>query len=737
MKSYSLTLFCLLLFAFQILLGQNKDLPSIHVKYTSEDIAIDGNADESSWSTAPESSDFWQWFPTDSIRALNQTRFKVLNDDKNIYLSIQTFYPGEDYVIPSLRRDFQGGGNDNIAFHFDPFNDRTNSFFFGTNPLGVKREALISNGGNDWRRDSNLSWDIKWETVTKQFDGFTLTEVKIPLAFLNYPDGSTNWGFNMYRFDTQANERSSWGHVPQNQSVVNLAFMGDLQFEKPLPKSKIPWAFIPFVAGINANDFENDERFRSLSFGGDIKVPINNGLNLDLTFNPDFSQVEVDDQVINLTRFEVRLPEKRQFFIQNADLFANYGSSYNAQPFFSRRIGVAEDKDGNTIQNRIVAGARLSGKVNNNLRLGLLNMQTDADEANEIAANNNTVFTLQQKVFSRSNVSFIFVNRETTGEYDFVDEDDRYNRVVGMDYRLASKDNKWTGNSYFHKSFEQNGGRDNVSWGGFINRNTRNYQISQSIAGIGEDFNADLGFVRRKGNFRNFTKYTQKFYPKTGAINTWNLTLQSYSLWKPSDDFRLTDNSLNLESQIRFKNQSRIDVEASNRNVYLYDAFDPTGLNDDNPLPGDTEYTYKSVEVTFDSDQRKRFNYRLRPSVGEFFDGQKYSLQSDFNYRIQPFFQASLKLNYDHIQLGQGFPSADLLLVSPKVDLTFTKSIFWTTFVQFSSQSENLGINSRLQWRFAPLSDLYVVYNDNYITTDSFLPRLRTFNLKFTYWLNI
>ena len=123
---------------------------------------------------------FWQWFPTDSLIAKKQTRFKIINDDENIYLSIQSFYDGTDYVVPSLRRDFQGGGNDNISFHFDPFNDRTNSFFFGTNPLGVKREALISNGGNDWRRDSNLSWDIKWETVTQQYDGYTLTEAKIP-----------------------------------------------------------------------------------------------------------------------------------------------------------------------------------------------------------------------------------------------------------------------------------------------------------------------------------------------------------------------------------------------------------------------------------------------------------------------------------------------------------------------------------------------------------------------------
>ena len=192
-------------------------------------------------------------------------------------------------------------------------------------------------------------------------------------------------------------------------------------------------------------------------------------MNLDLTFNPDFSQVEVDDQVINLTRFEVRLPEKRQFFIQNSDLFANFGSSYNSQPFFSRRIGVAEDKDGNTIQNRIITGARLSGKVNPNLRVGFLNMLTE------------------------SNISMIFVNRQTVGSYDFVAEDERYNRVAGVDYQLASKDNRWTGRTWLHQSFKKNGSSDNKSWGFRLNRNTRNYEITESTGGIGENSIPKLG----------------------------------------------------------------------------------------------------------------------------------------------------------------------------------------------------------------------------------------------------
>ena len=178
--------------------------------------------------------------------------------------------------------------------------------------------------------------------------------------------------------------------------------MGNLNFEKPLGKSKTPFFLIPYTSGLTGKNFEEKKWFHFLILGGDAKLSIGSGMILDLTYNPDFSQVEVDDQIINLSRFEVRLPEKRQFFLQNSDLFSSFGNSYSAQPFFSRRIGVAKDLDGNTIQNKIIAGARLSGKINKNLRLGFLNMITDSDPENEISSNNNSVFALQQKMFSRS-----------------------------------------------------------------------------------------------------------------------------------------------------------------------------------------------------------------------------------------------------------------------------------------------------------------------------------------------
>ena len=182
--------------------------------------------------------------------------------------------------------------------------------------------------------------------------------------------------------------------------IVNLAFMGEIEFEKPLGKSRTPFYLIPYLNALTSNDFEEKIKKNKAIIGGDAKISISNGLNLDLTFNPDFSQVEVDDEIINLTRFEISLPEKRQLFVQNSDLFSNYGNSRDARPFFSRRIGVAKDINGNTIENKIIAGARLSGKIDENWRIGILNMLTEEDIKNEIPSNNNTVFAIQRNIFS-------------------------------------------------------------------------------------------------------------------------------------------------------------------------------------------------------------------------------------------------------------------------------------------------------------------------------------------------
>ena len=286
------------------------------VKYINREIEIDGVEDKL-WSEVSKSSDYWQWRPSDSIKAKNQTNFKALYDDKNLYFLIKSNISGNNFTVYSLKRDFETASADYVQLIFDTFSDATNAFQFQTNHIGLKGDLLVSNGNRDPRLDRNKSWDAIWYVESKLYNDFFLTELKIPLDQLYYGNNSKKWRFNMYRSDTNGQEHSVWSKVPQNQSIGNLAFMGNLIFEKPLGKQKKPFVLIPYINILNGKEFTPNNKVKRNQVGIDVKIPIANSLNLDFTLNPDFSQVEVDDRIVNTSQWEVRLPEKRQFFTQN------------------------------------------------------------------------------------------------------------------------------------------------------------------------------------------------------------------------------------------------------------------------------------------------------------------------------------------------------------------------------------------------------------------------------------
>lgn len=708
---------------------------TVHVKYINQPITVDAVLDETVWAEAEAATNFWQHFPTDSLQAKQQAEIKMLFDDRNLYVGIRVNSANDEFIIPSLRRDFRASGNDNISLLFDTFNDGTNAFFFGTNPMGVLREALISGGGAEVS-GFDTSWDTKWVGETKKHDTYYIVEWMIPLSAFKYREGETKWRFNSYHFDTKDNERNTWINIPQNQPIFSLAYMGDMIFEKPLGKSKAPISIIPYVNALVGKVYETNTSTSDFKFGGDIKMTLGNSLNLDLTVNPDFSQVEVDQQVVNLTRFEISLPERRQFFIENSDLFSTFGDDRDSNPFFSRRIGIAKDIDGNSIQNDIIAGVRLSGKINSNTRIGVLSMQTAEDVANEIPTRNNSVFTIQQKMFSRSNLSVMFINRQTTKDYDFLENEDRYNRVLGIDYNLASADNTWVGKYFLHKSFSPGVDDKDMSAGASTSYNSRNWNFRAGAVFVGENYRTDLGFLRRTDVFKISPRIERVFWPKQGQIQKHSFSFSPFYLWRPGQDWENSDYTIVSSWNADFQNTSRVQLEMFNRFTRLYDTFDPTGSDNGTPLPAG-DYYYTSYEASYNSDQRKQFSYNIGPSIGKFYNGEKYSLQTQLTWRLQPFFSGSIQVNYDDIRLPDPYPDAKIWLIGPKLDVTFNKNLFWATFIQYSTQSENFSVNTRMQWRFAPLSDLFVVYNDNYFTDNVFAPRVRSFNVKLTYWLNI
>ncbi len=721
--------------------------PTFHIKRASGPIRIDGIPDESTWIEAEVVSELMQQFPNDTSWSKVRTEFRATYDDQFIYFSAVAYDNVKGgYVISSLRRDFRGPGLDGVSVILDPFQDVTNGFFFGLSPAGVQREGLIANGYLR-QDDLDLSWDNKWYSETKIHDGYWTAEFAIPFKTLRFNAGSTRWNVKLYRQDSKENERAIWPLTPRFFEPGNLNYTGEMIWDAELKEPGLNVSVIPYTAGRVSKDFQNDlPRNESLEFGGDAKVAITPSMNLDLTVNPDFSQVEVDRQVTNLDRFELFFPERRQFFLENADLFSSFGHIYS-RPFFSRRLGISRDPNtGLNVQNKISFGARLSGNLNKYWRLGFLNMQTAAIEESDIPSFNNTVATLQRRVGSNSNLRAIFVNQQqfSTDSTSFKLGGYNYNRVAGLDYNYSFLNNKWTGNVFFHKQFTAANPANEFAHGYSLVYSTRKLLFNWFHQIIGNGYTPAIGYVPRNGYKRISPSAMYFFYPKSRIINNHGPTADMIFIW--DDQYGYTDHELTYGYGITFQSQATLLVNYKNVYTFLFNEFDPTNSpKEDNAvkLPQGTEYTYGNVTANYISDPRKAFTYQFIAVAGQYFNGQRQAVTGTVNYRFQPYGLFSLDFGYNRIKLPEPYTSANIYLVGPRVDLTLTRSVFFTTFFQYNSQYKNVNINSRFQWRFKPVSDLFIVYTDNYFYAfenaaaySNFTPKNRAFVIKLTYWFS-
>ncbi|MEM6966426.1 MAG: DUF5916 domain-containing protein [Bacteroidota bacterium] len=727
---------------------------ALRIHFTKEKIKLDGELNEAAWQNGKATGKFWQNFPNDSLHASGQTEMYMTYDDVNLYIAVVCHSTGNNYVTPSLRRDYFFSGNDNISIHFDTYNDQTNSLLFGINPHGVRREAIISGGGRQGS-DFNPSWDNKWDGNSKIYNDYWIGEYAIPFSTLRFKEGSTQWRFNAYRNDTQTGERSTWVRIPQNRIIMDMTYMGTLHWDKPLGKSGKNISLIPYVASSAARDFRDENQSGSdtdFSIGGDAKVAVTSALNLDLTINPDFSQVEVDQQVTNLDRFEIFFPERRQFFLENADLFSGFGPG-SVNPFFSRRIGIAQDTAGNNVPNTILYGARLSGKLNERLRVGLINMQTAKQEANELPSFNYTVAAVEQNVFARSSVAAIFVNKQAINPSDFSNGDfANYNRVAGLEYRLASADNVWTGRASYFQAMTPEEEDQKFSHFLVMEYNKRRVRLEWSHILVGDEFDAAVGFVPRRDYALLSPEVQINFFPDTTSrITRHSLNLDSRWLYKLGgedndyvEDYGFLESQIDFQWNFSFRNTSRFSLSANYNNILLLSEFEPTRIdaNEDNFLAPGVGYKFISFGIAYNADQRKVFNYEIRTNFGQFYSGTRFGVRGNIRYRYQPFGFISMNYNFNRIDLGGDFAVANIWLLGPRIDLTFSKKLFLTAFFQYNSQSNNLNINTRFQWRFAPVSDFFLVFTDNYDTVDDFSPydrrvKNRAIVAKVTYWLNL
>jgi hypothetical protein len=706
-----------------------------YARRTAEPVRVDGLLDERCWTVAQRAGNFVQNFPNDTLFASSPTEVMVSYDDRFLYVAARVYHSdsGQRFVIPSLKRDFRGEANDALVVSLDPFMDRLNAFSFGMSPFGVQREGLIVNGGVA-NEDLSLSWDNKWYGQSVIHADHWSTEMAIPWSTLRFRNGSDRWLVNFYHIDSHNAERSGWSRVPNQYGMISLAFTRPLVFETPLRKKGPNLSLIPYVSSsavrrpVKPGPGNSDFTTRTGgAFGGDMKVGLGPSLNADITFNPDFSQVEVDNQVTNLDRFEILFPEKRQFFLENGDLFANFGVE-GIRPFFSRRIGVTRDPGtGQNIQNKIDAGLRISGKLGDKTRVGLLQMRAAAVDSIGQPAQDFTVVALQRKLFARSGLGFIFTNKEEAGRADF-------NRVAGVDYIIGSRNNAWNGKIFSMMSFDPVRTRRDMASGALITFNRREVELRQRFYRIGEEFNPEVGFLRRRGYSRVTGDVWWKFYPGAASRINRHGPMFDYDV-TVFPDLGVTDYDLNLLYNVQWRNYATLRMRFRRDFTRLTDDFDPTNTGGAKLLAG-SSYVYYSMIGMLMTDQRKRLAGILQWRSGGYFNGTRHGIEGELGWRFQPFGSIGSVFTYNRLRFPQPYRSLDLVLLGPKLDVTLSRSVFFSALAQYNNQIRNVNLNLRFQWRFAPVSDLFIVYTDNYYS-EGFNSKGGALVLKATYWLNM
>ena len=685
---------------------------------------VDGLLEEDAWKNAEPAKDFFMVSPMDTSFAKVLTEVRMSYDKDNLYISAICYQPNaRSYAVESLRRDFAYTKNDNFILILDPFDDQTNGFTFGVNAAGAQWDGLIFNSNG-----YDLSWDNKWYSEVKHYDDRWVFEASIPFKSIRYKKGIKTWGINFSRLDIKVPEKSAWAKIPRQFNVASLAFTGNLLWDNPPPDAGTNVSVIPYVlGGLTKNYQTNTSAKFKKEIGADVKIGITSSLNLDLTINPDFSQIEVDRQVTNLDRFELFFPERRQFFLENADLFANFGYS-TIRPFFSRRIGLGVP---------IEFGARLSGSLDKNWRIGAMDMQTKSMDETGLPAQNFAVLALQRRVFSRSNIRFMFVNKQSVN-YSALENPGKpafnlYNRNVGLEYNLASSNNRWVGKSMFLKSFSPQKNSDDLVHAANLQYTTKKWLLSWQHESVGENYTAEVGYVPRTDYFKINPKLNYLFFPKAGKVLNHGPVFSSTYFFNRS--FKTTDNESMLGYKFTQRSQSVFEVWASNNYIRLQRPFDPVNTGKGSLATG-TEHVWKAGGFNYASEPQKMYTYSLSGQYGGYFaNGNRLNLAGDLGYRFQPYVNIAMSTSYNHIVLPQPWGVTNFWLVGPRTDFTFSNKLFLTTFVQYNNQQKNINLNTRFQWRYKPASDLFLVFTDNYYPSP-FAVRNRALVLKFTYWWN-
>ena len=677
-----------------------------------EAIVIDGRLADAVYDEVPSIGGFIQQEPTEGAPASERTEAWIFFDDEAIYIAARCWESRMDRLVANeMRRDNTGiFQNDNFAVVFDTYYDRRNGYMFHTNPLGGLFDMQVTEG-----RVFNRDWNTVWEVKTGRFDGGWTVEIEIPFKSLRYPPGQEQlWGFNLRRIVRWKNELSYLAPAPASfgpAALLQLSTAGTL-VGLEAPPSSTHFELKPYAIADVTTDLSVDVPVRN-DPGGDVgldaKYGITQSLTADFTFNTDFAQVEVDEQQVNLTRFNLFFPEKREFFLEGQGLFEfgggrsfsgggrssfRRGRSATDTPtmFFSRRIGL---EAGRVVP--IIGGGRVTGKLGP-FSLGALTIQTEEVPTVDVASTNFTVIRLKRDILRRSAIGAMFTGRSASTVAD------GSNQAFGLDGVFSFYDNLDI-NTYVAKTRTSGLRDDDHSYRAQLDYNGDRYGVQVEQLAVGANFNPEVGFVRRLDFRRSFG--SARFSPRPGFEAIRKLS------WDASFDYT-TDGAGVLETRvaagvfgIELENGDELLLDHSENYEFLKEPFEiaPGVLI---PIGG---YDFRNTRWGYAFGPQRWFSADIAFEHGTFFDGDKTAVTIS-RPRVEVTPQLSLEpavlLNW--VDLTQG--TFTTTLVSARTSYTLTPRLFVSALMQYNSSAELFGTNARLRWEYRPGSELFIVYTD-------------------------
>ena len=674
------------------------------------------------WATVEPVSGFRQSAPDEGQPASERTEVRVVVTDDTIYFGIVCYDRApSDIIVSDSRRDSSMNDADSFQMVLDTFSDKQNGFIFGTTPAGQEYDGQVTDeggsrsllggaGGGGFTRGSgggfNLNWDGAWQVRASTSEIGWSAEFAIPFRTIRYPAREhQSWGLNFQRNIRRRNETAFWAPLPRQYNLYRLSMAGQLAGVTTPIGSTGNLQLTPYVVGeVATRDAAPDQDPLALGdVGVDLKYSVTSGLTLDATYNTDFAQVEVDNQQINLDRFNLFFPEKRPFFLENAGVFSvsNQGpaSGMNlgqTELFFSRRIGITDAG----AQISILGGARLSGKVSDGVTIGFLNMQTETvDGVGQ--ANNFTVARVRRDLPNRSSVGGLFVNRQGTGSLAPADD---YNRTYAVDGRWGIGQNGLVQGFVGRTQTPGRTGRDHA-----LSLSTRyDSEAWRFIGGYqenGEDFNPEVGFLRRTGGFRKFDVGLNSTSRPDGFLKFQELTphMSFTRFWNL--DRVMESSFLHLHFQGEFEDSSSAGVAYDIRSEAVFEEFSVSDI----PIPPG-RYDFNEVQYSYDYNRSAPVSFGMRATVAGFFGGDIVTLRPSVRARYGEMFNLSLSYSRNDIDLPNG--SAITNLTSVRAAYNFSPRLFVQTLLQHNDSADLWSVNFRFGWLQDANTGLFLVYNE-------------------------